>query len=86
MPPVYHISEGSIPTPSLSNLGVYKTGTKPELLCGVAFITGYFVPLASILIAPITVNIFLFHVFVDLVGLPVAIFLVLANVFMAYVN
>jgi putative oxidoreductase len=57
-----------------------------EMLCGLAFLTGYFVPLASILIAPITVNIFLFHVFVDLAGLPVAIFLVLANAFLAYVH
>jgi hypothetical protein len=29
MPPVYLISEGSIPACSLSNLGVYKTGTTP---------------------------------------------------------
>jgi putative oxidoreductase len=55
-----------------------------ELLCGLSFVTGYFVPLATILIAPIIIHIFLFHLFLDTTGLPVAIFLVLANIFVAY--
>lgn len=55
-----------------------------ELLCGLAFVSGYFVPLATIVIAPIIVNIFLYHLLVDTSGLAVAIFLVLANVFVAY--
>jgi uncharacterized membrane protein YphA (DoxX/SURF4 family) len=55
-----------------------------ELLCGLAFLVGRFVPLATILIAPIIVQIFLFHLFMDQTGLPVAIFLVLANSFLAY--
>lgn len=55
-----------------------------ELVCGVAFVTGFFVPLASIVIAPIIVNIFFFHLLVDTSGLPVAIFLVLANALVAY--
>lgn len=57
-----------------------------ELLCGIAFVTGRFVPLATVVIAPIIVNIFLFHVFVDMAGLPVAIFLLLANLFLAVAN
>jgi len=57
-----------------------------ELVCGFAFVTGRFVPLASIVIAPVIVNIFLFHLFVDRSGLPVAIFLVFANSFVAYSN
>lgn len=57
-----------------------------ELLCGIAFVIGRFVPLATVVIAPIIVNIFFFHVFVDTSGLPVAIFLVLANIFLAYAN
>ena len=32
-----------------------------ELLCGIAFVTGRFVPLATVVIAPIIVNIFFFH-------------------------
>jgi uncharacterized membrane protein YphA (DoxX/SURF4 family) len=57
-----------------------------ELICGLAFVSGRFVPLASIVIAPIIVNIFLVHTFLDLKGLPVAAFLVLANIFIAYVH
>ena len=55
-----------------------------ELLCGIAFVSGYFVPLATVVIAPVIVNIFFFHTFVDTSGLPVAVFLVLANIFIAY--
>jgi uncharacterized membrane protein YphA (DoxX/SURF4 family) len=57
-----------------------------ELSCALAFLSGRFVPLASILIAPIIINIVLIHAFLDPRGLPVAIFLVLANAFLAYVN
>jgi len=57
-----------------------------ELVCGLAFVTGCFVPLASVVIAPVIINIFLFHTFVDRSGLPVAIFLVLANSFLGYAN
>jgi uncharacterized membrane protein YphA (DoxX/SURF4 family) len=55
-----------------------------ELLCGLAFLTGRFVPLATVVIAPVIVQIFLFHTFMDRTGLPVAIFLVCANSFLAY--
>lgn len=55
-----------------------------ELICGLMFISGFFVPLATVLIAPIMVNIFCVHLFLDHQGLPVAIFVVLANLFIAY--
>ena len=57
-----------------------------ELVCGIAFVSGRFVPLATILISPVIVNIFLVHVFMGPEGLPIAIFLVLANAFIAYSN
>ena len=57
-----------------------------ELFCGIAFLTGFFVPLATVVIAPVIVNIFFTHVFIDTNGLPVAIALVLANIFLAYAN
>ena len=57
-----------------------------ELVCGLAFVTGFFVPLASVVISPIIINIFLFHLFVDQSGMGVSIFLVLANAFVAYSN
>ena len=55
-----------------------------ELICGIAFLSGRFVPLAAVLISPIIVNIFLTHTFLGPEGLPVATFLVLANSFVAY--
>lgn len=55
-----------------------------ELLCGIAFLAGRFVPLATVVIAPIIVNIALVHAFLAPEGLPLAVFLVLANAFLAY--
>jgi putative oxidoreductase len=57
-----------------------------ELICGLAFVTGRYVALAAIVIAPIIINIFCFHLFVDRSGLAVATFLVFANLFVAYSN
>lgn len=55
-----------------------------ELLCGVAFVVGRFVPLAAVVISPIIVNIVLVHAFLAPEGLPIAIFLVVANGLVAY--
>ena len=55
-----------------------------ELACGIAFVSGRFVTLAAVLIAPIIVNIFCFHAFLDPKGLPAAVFLVLGNSFLGY--
>lgn len=55
-----------------------------ELLCGLAFVTGRFVPLAAILIAPIIVNIVLIQAFLDPAQLPTGIFLVIANATVAW--
>src|SRR5215212_2687788 len=55
-----------------------------ELICGILLLTGRFVPLALVVIAPVIINIFMVHLFLDRSGLPVAIFLVLAEIFLAY--
>jgi putative oxidoreductase len=55
-----------------------------ELVCGLAFITGRFVPLAAVMIFPITLNILLFNVFMAPEGLLVGILLLLGNLFLAY--
>lgn len=57
-----------------------------ELACSLCFLSGRFVALAAVLIAPIIVNIVLVHAFLDPKGLPVALFLVLANGFVAYAH
>lgn len=55
-----------------------------ELLCALAFLSGRFVPLAAVVIFPIILNILLFHVFLEPSGLPIAILLMLGNLFLAY--
>ena len=55
-----------------------------ELVCGLAFVVGRFVPLATVVIFPITLNILLYHVYVAPEGLPVAIPLMLGNLFLAF--
>jgi len=55
-----------------------------ELVCGLLLVSGYFVPLALVVLSPIIVNIFFVHTVLDRSGLPVAIFLVIANIFLAY--
>ena len=55
-----------------------------ELVCGLMLVSGYFVPLALVVLSPIIVNIFFVHTVLDRSGLPVAIFLVVANIFLAY--
>ena len=55
-----------------------------ELVCGIALVSERFVPLALVILSPIIVNIFFVHTFLAPEGLPVAIFLVLANSFLGY--
>ncbi len=55
-----------------------------ELTCGLAFVSGFFVLLATVVIFPITLNILFYHSFLDPSGLPVAISLMAANLFLAY--
>jgi uncharacterized membrane protein YphA (DoxX/SURF4 family) len=55
-----------------------------ELTCAIAFLSGRFVPLATVVIFPVTVNILFFHAFLSPEGLPVALFLLLGNLFLAF--
>jgi uncharacterized membrane protein YphA (DoxX/SURF4 family) len=55
-----------------------------ELLCGLAFVSGKFARLAVVVIFPIVVNIVGVHIFLEPSGIPVAILLALANLFLAY--
>ncbi len=57
-----------------------------ELVCGIALITGRFVPLATVVIFPIVVNILGVHIFLAPEGLLMAIFVLLANLFLVYRN
>jgi uncharacterized membrane protein YphA (DoxX/SURF4 family) len=55
-----------------------------ELLVSISFFTGKFVPLAAVVIFPITINILLFHAVLAPDGLIVPAFLFLGNIFLAY--
>jgi uncharacterized membrane protein YphA (DoxX/SURF4 family) len=68
------------------NASVYMMTTVKviELVCAVAFLSGRFVPLATVVIFPINVNILLFHTFLAPEGLPTAILLMLGNLLLAW--
>lgn len=55
-----------------------------ELVCGIFLVAGRFVPLTLIILAPIIINIFFVHLFLEPKGLPIAVILVAANSFLAY--
>lgn len=55
-----------------------------ELLCGLAFVTGKFNPLAVLVIFPIVVNIVCINFLLSPEGIPVAIFLIIAETFLIY--
>ena len=54
-----------------------------EIVGGAMLLGGFGVPLALVLLAPIIVNIVLLHVFLDTAGLPVAILVLVLEVFLA---
>ncbi|RLB36952.1 MAG: hypothetical protein DRH30_14085 [Deltaproteobacteria bacterium] len=55
-----------------------------EVLAGLMILTGRFLPLGLILLAPVTVHILLFHVFLDPAGMGMAIFVVAMQLFLAW--
>lgn len=55
-----------------------------ELVCAIAFLSGRFVTLAVVVIFPVILNILLFHAFLAPEGLPIAIALFVADLFLAY--
>jgi putative oxidoreductase len=85
-----------VPTPELTgNLKTFNDGVTAsgylmqlikgtELICAIAFISGRFVPLAVVVIFPVIVNIVMVHMFLAPEGLPVAIALLVADLFLAY--
>src|SRR5690606_32550264 len=61
------------------NAGLMATGyfmtllKGTETVCGLLLLSGFYVPLALFILAPIVLNIFLVHAFMEPTGLPVAI-------------
>jgi uncharacterized membrane protein YphA (DoxX/SURF4 family) len=55
-----------------------------QLLAGLLLVVGRFVPLALALLAPVVVNIFLFHVFLEPSGMVMALLVVAAEIGLAW--
>ena len=55
-----------------------------ETVCGALLLIRRFVPLALVLLAPIVVQIFLFHAFLDAAGLPMAIVLIALQAYLGF--
>lgn len=52
-----------------------------EIIAGLLFVIGKFVPLAAILLFPIMLNAFLFHLFLDPAGIGGSILFLLFNIY-----
>ena len=83
------------PPPITGNMKIFNDGLEAsrylmptlkafELICGIAFLSGRFVPLAAVVIFPIVLNILLTLVFLAPEGIPMGGFLMFANLFIAY--
>jgi len=55
-----------------------------EILCGLLLLVGAFVPLALVVLAPIELNILLFHGFLASSGLPLAILIGALMIYLAF--
>jgi uncharacterized membrane protein YphA (DoxX/SURF4 family) len=55
-----------------------------ETLCGAFLLSGAFVPLALIVLAPIIIQITLFHAFMEPSGLPLVGVIILLEVYLAF--
>lgn len=83
------------PPPLTGDMATYFTGLMAskyfffllkgtEIFCGVCLLTGLFVPLSLVILAPIALNILMVHAFLDPSGLPVALALCAAVIYLAF--
>ncbi|MBL8021795.1 MAG: DoxX family protein [Leptospirales bacterium] len=57
-----------------------------ELACGLALLVGRFVPLATVVLAPVVLNIVLYHAFLDPATIGAGVFLLVGGLFLAYAH
>lgn len=55
-----------------------------ELLCGIFLLINLYAPLANVVLFPVSVNIFCVHAFMDPKGLPIAVAVIVFQLFLAY--
>jgi uncharacterized membrane protein YphA (DoxX/SURF4 family) len=57
-----------------------------QVVAGILLVVGVFVPLALTLLAPVIVNIFFFHLFLAPGGLPLAIVVIVLELFLVWTH
>ena len=70
---------------ALINSGYFYPIAILQVLGGLCLLSGRFVPLGLTLLGPIIVNIDLYHLFIDRSGLPMAIVISLAALFLLWI-
>jgi len=55
-----------------------------EAVCGLLLLSGYFVPLALVVLAPIVIHIFFVHLFLEPSGVPLSIVLGVLVVYLSF--
>ncbi|MEL6988422.1 MAG: DoxX family membrane protein [Bacteroidota bacterium] len=55
-----------------------------EVLAGILLLANKFVPLALVIIFPVMLNAFMFHLFLDLKGIPGALVAIAMNIFLFF--
>lgn len=65
---------------------IFPVAKSIELLAGLMLVSGKFVKLGTLILFPISVNIFLIHTVVTGTDIPMATAILLANVFLFYAN
>jgi putative oxidoreductase len=90
-----YVSRFAVPPDLPANLQTFTAGLAAsvyfmpflkavEILCGLLLMSGFFVPLALVVLAPVIVNIFLTHLFLAPQGLGLAIVLGLLEIYLAF--
>ncbi len=85
MPTHIYTGDAAVFIDSLSNTGyILKFIGIIEIFIGLLLIFNKWVPFALILLAPISLNILMFHLFMDTPGLIVAIVIIVLNIMLIY--
>jgi uncharacterized membrane protein YphA (DoxX/SURF4 family) len=85
MPTHIYTGDAAIFIDSLSNTGyILKVVGVFELFVGLLLLFNKWVPFALLLLAPITLNILLFHLFMDTPGLIIAVVVLALNAILIY--
>lgn len=85
LPPHIYTGEAATFIDSLSNTGyILKVIGIFEIFIGLLLLINKWVPFALLLLAPITVNILFFHLFLDTPGLIIGLVIVILNVILIY--